>query len=553
MRLESFDQFNSSPQESLLESLLVLNEEKCMAKYTLNEFKNFFKNTMLLESVNDEDNLMLEKAHAYYEISMLSESKSSWFNGISSPVYLDAEDHMILVNNNEAFIIAKSTYTAINESWGWDDITGAWNSFTSKVVSVAKSVTNKVAKVVDAMSAGVKKAWEWVKAAGSAAVKFMSKMTWVDWATLGLGVLSACMGSIGSAIPGATIIAGAILAITGGLHIYEGHHKFSEAKEKLKNITAGNYSKNTAAINVALPDIAMGSIFTILGINDLAVGLTRGLADPTAGLQSLGIKGAAINGGKKAIKSMAHKIEYTIGGGWAGKAMENLGKSSFAKEFAEKAVGYTGMQIVGILGHGVLVSCLGWIYKACLKLEASLMKGISWLLDLPQKLTDGIEKLSKNATGVVGKIIAKGLNLLVKPLTSSAATVINNYVKKPVNDAKKWFDRQVIIYDVCVKAIKEEKSKAHESLLTEEEDSIPGVETIEIPQDEIKIIKDTEPPKATDKDKELLKKIPDKEIDKEIKDQTGPGYDHKNPIKDSDSSESNNFKLRYLKLFENFK
>ena len=182
MRLESFDQFDSEPQESILESLLMVNEEKCMAKYSLNEFKNFFKSTLLLESVNHEDNLMLEKAHAYYEMSMFSQTKSSWFEKESSPVYLDAGDHMILVNNNEAFIIEKSTYKAINEGWGLDSVKNAWNSFTKKVVSVVKTASKKVEKVANAMSAGAKKAWEWVQGAASAAYPINSRANGSEYA-----------------------------------------------------------------------------------------------------------------------------------------------------------------------------------------------------------------------------------------------------------------------------------------------------------------------------------------------------------------------------------
>lgn len=553
MRLENFDQFDSQPQVSVLESLLVLNEEKCMPKYSLNEFKNFFKSTLLLESVNEEDNLMLEKAHAYYEMNMLSDAKKGWFENESSPVYLDAEDHMILVNNNESFIIAKSTYTAINEGWGWEDVESAWNSFTDKVVQVAKNVNKTVTSTVDAMTAGVRKAWEWVKAASSAAVKFMTEMSWVDWATLGLGVLSACMGAIGTAIPGSTIIAGSLLAITGGLHIYEGYHKWHEAAEKLKSVSGNNLSKFAAPIAQAIPDLGMGAIFTILGIHDLSSGLTDALINPLAGSKSLAIKGTAVAAGKNAIKSMAHGLEKTIGGGWAGKAMEGLSKNQAMRTLAEKAAGYTGLQLVGVLGHGILVSALGWMYKGCLKLGASVMKGISWLLSLPQKITEGIDKLSKNAKGVVGNIIAKGLSFLVKPMTSSASKVINKYVKPAVDAAKKWFDRQVIIYDECVKAIKSEKG-AHESLLMEDEDDIPGIEKTDIPEPEgTKMIDDKEPEKATEKDKDLLKKIPDEEINKEIEDKTGPGYNYKSLAKEAPASESTSFKLKYLKLFENFK
>jgi hypothetical protein len=536
----------------VLENLLVLNEEKCMAKYSLNEFKNFFKSTLLLESVNDEDNLMLEKAHAYYEMSMLSETKSSWFESNESPVYLDAEDHMILVSNNEAFIIEKSTYQAINEWWSWEDVKGAWKTFSTKVVKVAQNVSKGAVKVYNEMSDGAKKAWEWVKSAGSAVVKFLKGMKPLEWASLATGVLSAVIGVIGTGIPGATIIAGALLGITGGIHVYEGIHKFDESITLLKSVE-GDLTKHVAAISQALPDLALGAVFTILGLHDVGTGLSTALVNPAAGIESLAMKNRVIAGGKSIAKKMTHNLEHTLGGGWAGKAMANLGKNDIIKSMAEKAAGFTAMQLAGVLGHGVLVSCLGWVYKGCLKAGAAIMKGISWILDLPQKITNGINTLKKNAKGAIGTIIAKGLGTLVSPMSSSAATFINKYIKPSVDKAKKWFDRQVIIYDVCAKAVKEEKgkiAKAHESLLTEEEDdSIPGIEKTDAPQGEIKIVEDPEPEKATPEDEKLLKKIDDEKIDKTIEDETGSGYNYKELAKE----ESHSPKMRYLKLFENFK
>lgn len=552
MALEKFCGFEYSKNKYLLENLFVLNEEKCMAKFSLNEFKNFFKSALLLESVSYDDNLMLEKAHAYYEISMLSESRKEWFQN-TSPVYLDAEDHVILINNSEAFIVSKYTYRAINEWWTWEDVKGAWNTFSDKVVQVAKDTGNDVAKIYDEVSDGAKKAWEWVKAAASAAYKFMKDMSWIDWATLGLGVLSACVGIIGTGIPGATIIAGVLLAITGGLHIYEGYHKYHEAIDKLKTVQGGQITKSVAAINQSLPDIAMGSIFTILGIHDISKGITQALTDPTAGAQSLAVKGSAIAGGKKAIQSMGHTLEKTIGGGWAGKAMESLGKNKAMQELAEKAAGYTGLQLAGILGHGILVTCLGRMYKECLKMGSLFMKGISWILDLPQKISNGIDTLRKNATGVIGNIIAKGLSSLVQPMAKSAAKAINKYVRPAVNSAKAWFDRQVITYDVCSKAIKEEKAGAHESLIVEEEDSIPGIDPIELPQEEVKMLGDSTPVKATEKDEKLLNKIPDEKVENKIKDETGPGYDYKALAKEKTTSESKSISMKHIKLFENFK
>ena len=60
---------------------------------------------------------------------------------------------------------------------------------------------------------------------------------------------------------------------------------------------------------------------------------------------------------------------------------------------------------------------------------------------------------------------------------------------------------------------------------------------------------DTKSEKATPEDEKLLKKIDDEKIDKTIEDETGSGYNYKELSKE----ESHSPKMRYLKLFENFK
>lgn len=546
MRLENFAQFES--QTSILENLLTLNPEKCMPKFGLNEFKNIFKRSLMLESIGTENESMLQKAHAYYEIHMLNESKGNWFESEgNAPVYIDAEEHMILVKNNEAFIISKSTFQAINEGWGWEDVKGAWDNYTKEVVKVGTSAIKGVSAKVDQLSDGTKKAWEWVKAAGSAAVKFLSKMSFIDWATLGLGVLSACIGIVGSGIPGATIIAGVILALTGGIHIYEGIHKYNEAVEILKEVRGDNLSKFTAPINNALPDIAMGSVFTILGIHDITSGITDALVNPLAGSVSLGIKAPAIVAANKSVKSMAHVIEETMGGGWAAEVMKNLSKNKVLQKVVKKSAEYTAFQLAGTLGHGILVSALGWMYKGCLKIGKDIDEGISWVLDLPGKITSGIESLQKDPKGLIGTIIAKGLNTLVKPLTQSASNMLEKYIKPSLNSAKEWFDRQIIIYDECSKVLSKKKG-THEGLIFEEEDAIPGVETTEIPKEKVQLIDKKGGEKHKKEDEKILDEIPDEKIDNEIENNTGPGYDYKKLAK-----ESRSFPLKHLKLFENFK
>jgi hypothetical protein len=191
---------------------------------------------------------------------------------------------MILVKNNEAFVISKSTYMAINEWWSWEDVKSSYKSFKNKVVNYtnkavdwgkekvqqAKEVTkksyNSLKEITDDLSAGAKKAWEWVKSAASAVVKFASEMSWTDWASLSLGVISAVIGIVGAPF-GGTVLSGSLIAIAGSLDIYGGVKSYMEAEKSLEGIEMP-LAKEVNKITQALPKIALGSVGLLMGITD---------------------------------------------------------------------------------------------------------------------------------------------------------------------------------------------------------------------------------------------------------------------------------------------
>jgi len=534
MYIKQFENFDSGSLN--LEDIFSLNEQKCMAKYGLDEFKKFFGGP-ILESLGSEDESLLEQAHSYYEMSMLSEAKSHWFDSDGEIYKIDADTHIILVKENEAYIIEKKTHDAINEWWSWKDAASAWNKFSGAVTTFVANKWESGKKWISdtwkSISDGAQKAWEWTKKAAAAVVKFLSEMTWIEWVSLGIGVLSAVVGLLGSVIPGATIIGGVLMALNGGLHLYEGWHKYQEALKyfsEIKDIT--KTSKTAAAISKGVPDAIFGSVFLCLGFYDLSHGISEALVNPAAGSISMGIKTAAVAGSHSLVGKMAHSLERVLGG--------------FLKEFLEKmgykiagtaAANLTNL-IASAFGTAALSSIIGWVWKGLLGAGKLILDGISFLLSLPKKIKEGIEMLEKNATGVIGTIVTKGLSTLIKPMADSCAKVIEKYIQPFINKAKNWFDLQIKSYDVCVAILDKHKSEM-------------GTEGLEVGKTKgKKILPQGEGVEGKKSDLKKLMKLP--KINKEIKQAAaGKGYEvkTKNKLKESFEFEI----MKHLYPFDGFK
>jgi hypothetical protein len=509
--ITTFNEFNNRPvidHRSLSNPPIKsspINEIHAMAKYGLNEFKALFEG-ILFESEGYSDEALLEKTHVCYELDMLSESKSHWFETEGEVVTIDAGEHMILVKNNEAYIISANTYSSINEWWTWDDAKKAWDKLKQKVATFAaeqyKKAKEVAAKAWDTMSAGAKTAWDFVKTCTAAAVKFVGEMTLVEWISLGTSVLSAVVGLLGTAIPGATVIAGILMAMTGGLHLYEGIHKYWHAKEilgKIQNISP--FAKNSVLISKAYPEFSIGTVFICLGFYDLSNGLTRALVDPTTGTTSGAIKIAAAKSAKtwavKAGESMHHLLE-----GYGQKTAELIGVK-LAKPMVKNGVPL----LLNALGGITMEKTLGWVWKFIMKSSRSVLSGLDFLLDLPAKITAAITTLQKNATSTLGTIIAKGLATIIKPMTEGATKIINKYIKPIIGTAKKWLDEQIKSYDICVEEFKKYEEESKESKLKGSE---------EIPETKGQPVITPEDVKVEKSDLEKIKELPpiNKEIEK---------------------------------------
>lgn len=439
--IQSFNEFGSLNEDLLLENLFSLHEQGVMPKYNSTEFKNIFSG-YLNEAEEYADDNTLNEAHAYYEIAMLSEARSSWGETDEEINYIDAETHVILIKNSEAFIIEKKTFDivqSIDESWlgdAWNKGKAALTNIKNKVVSVAKEKIGQakkfVAKAWDKISDGAKKAWEWMKTAVAATGKFIGDN--LGAITLVLSILSAVFGIAGAAVPGLTVVGGVLMALNGGLHIYEGFHKIDHAMGVLKNVPIDPVSKIIAGLVKAGPDFLLGGIFLPLGFYDISHGLTEALVNPAAGSIGMAVKGTATKAAKTWVGSLGHTLEKVLGG-------------FIKKFFADPKLGaQIGKGIVGlssVLLAKFFTDVCGWLYEFMLKSADAILKGLNWLLDIPKKLTDAISKFSKSADGVLLNIIAKGLNALVKPMTSYLAKVCAKYFQPLVKRAQAFIQKQI--------------------------------------------------------------------------------------------------------------
>ena len=477
--VDSFYNFTPNDGSINFEELFTFNENRTSAKYSKDEFKDLFRDS-LMESDGYADEEILENAHAHYELGMLYEAKSHWFESNVNFNYLDCESHIILIKEGEGYIIDKSTFTrskSINEGEGfWSDPMGSISAGWQKVKSVAKAVVKKTVSTVkdgwDKLSYGAKKAWEFVKTCGKVIVEFVKGMTMIEWAALTMSVLSAILGILGGiaagsvafsvAAPALTATAGVFQGVGGILHIYEGFMKYKHSVELINkaNVTLTPMSKvATVAIKV-LPEFTVGGCMLLLGINDIVKGATT-MINPAGGAESVATNTAAKAGAKNAVKefkpgaAIEHKIQDV-----GVKVVKSMG-IDIAKEESKEAVGKVLTTIVTTVSSAILSGVLGWVWEGILKIGQGITKGIDFMLNIPKKISSIIESFNKKAEGTFLKMIAKGLNTLVKPMTDAAAKVISKYIQPIVDSVKRFFTRELESYKQADKLLGELKKELH--------------------------------------------------------------------------------------------
>jgi hypothetical protein len=411
-----------------------------------------------------------------------------------------AEGHVVLFKNDQLHIITEGTFDSLQnkldllleDNW-FSDTWNATTKFVSDVAGDIKKVANKyvvepvkkaaayvgdkVGQAWDALSSGAKAVWDFSKQIISAIGTFIKENP-----LTALGILIQIIGTILSFIPIANFLAPICAMIAGGITVYEG------VMNLIKASTDAAGAKTVGGIVKGGGKIIFGSASLLLGIKDL-------VAAASEALPGMGAVGIAI---KTSVVSWSTKFSATAFGSVAsvgiGKA---LGCSSWLGEFfatlCEKApfmakigtnssVLDTGKKILakgadvgvdkgkeyvldheeyqeewdqtineddnGGWGFGELVvnfmayvgrSCFGWLYDVVMGAISGIGKVINGLLELPGRITKGIDKFKKEQGGsFVGGIISGALSSAVKPMTSCAQKFIDTYIKPKVTPTTNW-------------------------------------------------------------------------------------------------------------------
>jgi len=463
--IESFQSFHLRNMGIDYDDLFSLQENKSQAKYSFEGFRNYFSD-FLLESEGYIDESLLENSFAFYECSMLYEAKSHWFEGagIGNSDYLDCGTHALVIKDGEGFLIEKITFNKINEWLTMDDIHKAWGNLKKSVGNAWDKGEKIIKSAGKAISYGAEKAWNFLKSCGNAIVKFVKGMTFLEWAALAFSLLSAVLGIAGAAAGAVTGIGAALIPIggacqiiAGGIHLYEGWHRYDGM---IKSFGKGGITpagKFHAALATALPEGLVGTLLLLLGINDVITG-AGGLVDPSAGSRAVATNTSAKMTLQGFLKAPGAVIE---------KGIEDLGMYALKKagislsHAAAEGMGKVATTVFATVAPAILSSMFTWLFKSLLEVGSGITKGIDALINIPAKISDSISKFQKGAKGGLGGLLAKGLSTVVKPMTDCAAKVIKKSVQPIVDKVKNWFKNQLASYDKNKKIMDEYMHELH--------------------------------------------------------------------------------------------
>ena len=496
---ESYNFDNDSLIESKVNQMSMLREG-CMAAWDFNEFSNFFGPTLNENNTEEENNFLMEKAYYTYELGVLYEHNQDWFEGGSNIIYLEDnstyEGYSILFKNNRLHIIKESTLSKLKEGielieeslWGWVKDTvksaaGAVNKYVIQPVKKAAAyVGKKVGQAWDALSNGAKKVWEFSKKILSMVAAFAKENPLTC-----IGLVLTIIGTILSFIPVAQFLSPILATIAGGITVYEG------ARDLIKSSKAIGKAEKVGEIVKGGGKIIFGSASLLLGIRDLIASASEAL--PGMGAIGIGIKSAVVGWTNK-FTATAFGAVASAGAGkaigcsaWLGEFFVTLcEKAPFVKNAINKfpKIAKHSKTIAGVVdkgadqgksavldsydyneeseyqnwdgnineqegggwGFGELLinflvyvgkSCFGWLYDIIVKGISGIGKVINGLMDLPGKITRGIDKFKKDqGSSFIGGIISGALSTAVRPITSVAQKFIDTYIKPTVKPLTGW-------------------------------------------------------------------------------------------------------------------
>ena len=415
--ITSYSSFNSNPFSL---------KENIMARLEMKEFSSLFNNSLFESS---SDSLLLEKAYCTYELGLLYENRKDWFDDNDTIYFIEGEGHNLLFKNESLFFVSDSTFKMLKEDWSWSDAKSAWDTVTSSAKSSLDAVAAKAGKAWDDVSDGAKKAWEFAKRIASAAVEFVSKDP-LTCAAIFLQLLSAIVSFIPAA---GQAIGPVMLGIAGAIEVYVGTTKISKAWKKFASIEISKKDKAIAAFAEGAPYLIAGSASILLGLNDIMTAPKAAL--PGVGATSTALKAASAKWSSSFAGVAAHNAEHFIVN-VAGKGASKLGPALLGPVSKFMGAGGSGLAATGLsvlmlkVGKGIL----GEFFDLLLKGMATISSSISFVLSLPTKASQMMEKLIAAAQTPVAQILIAPLKNIVNPVVKFLGKLIDTYLK-PMFDA----------------------------------------------------------------------------------------------------------------------
>jgi hypothetical protein len=435
--ITNYESFVNTP------NLLELSEG-VQAKLGIKQFANLFE-ASLFESKTDT--MILEKAYSTYELGLLYESRKTWFSN-DDPIYmLEGDGHKILFKENSMFIISNSSYAMLDEQLG-----DAWDWISSQTSSAIKSVKNNAKAAVDAVSVASKETWDAlsdgakkVYAFGKkivSAVAEFAKSNPLQTAAIVLQIFSILVSFFP---PVGLWLSPILLAISGGMEIYEGIHHIKESYSKLKEIGTENPKRSAEAFSVGGPLLIAGMVAFIFGVHDI-------ITSPTAGsgvgpIASMGGKKAAEAWGKTYIGGAVHGFEHFAEHS-LGKITAKLGPKlapGFVKIVAEKGA-QNAPTLISILFVTIGKHILGTMWNGVVLGMARMTEVFSFLLSIPTKIGEAVSKFKASAESPGAKVIASALDSFVGPAMKGMGSFIDNNIKPSVDGASAWLSSIAVNY-----------------------------------------------------------------------------------------------------------
>lgn len=427
--ITNYESFISAP------NFLELSEG-IQAKFGIKEFSGLFESS-IFESKTD--NMLLEKAYSTYELGLLYENRKSWFES-ETPIYmLEGEGHKLLFKDSSMFIISNTSYAMLNEqlddTWNW--ISNQTSSAVKSVKANAKAAVDAVAtaskETWDALSDGAKKVYAFGKKIVSAVAEF-AKAKPAETAVIVLQILSILVSFFP---PVGLWLSPILLAVSGGLEIYEGIHHIKESYAKLKQIGVDNPKRSAESFAVGGPLLIAGLIALAFGVHDIIISPTAGSG--VGPLASMGGKKAAQAWGKTYVGTAIHGFEHFAEHSLA-KATAKLGPKlapGFGKFLAEKGA-QNAPTLISILFVTVGKHILGTMWNSMVNGLATIAKAFSFLLSVPAKIGEAVSKFKASAESQGAKIIATALDSFVGPAMRGMGSFIDNNIRPSIDGASAW-------------------------------------------------------------------------------------------------------------------